>query len=76
MRTWLDEMDGSTIAGPHGQDGLEAQSLFAGTLACILKRSGLVPRASGFLFGVRNVFWSILVAWAHGWMDWMARLFE
>ena len=56
MRTWLDEMDGSTIAGPHGQDGLEAQSLFAGTSACILKRSGLVPTASVFSFGVRNVF--------------------
>jgi hypothetical protein len=73
MGTWLDEMDGSTIV-PHGQDGLEAQSLFAGTLACILKRSGLVPTALVFSFGVRNVFWSILVAWAHGWMKWMALL--
>ena len=50
MRTWLDEMDGSTVAGPHGQDGLEAQSLFAGTYACILKRSGLVPTALLGLF--------------------------
>ena len=59
MGTWLDEMDGSTIAVPHGQDGLEAQSLFAGTSACILKRSGLVPTALVFSFGVENVFWSI-----------------
>ena len=77
MRTWLDEMDGSTIAGPHGQDGLEAQSLFAGTSACILKRSGLVPTALVFSFGVRNGFWSILVAWgAHGWMKWTALLLQ
>jgi hypothetical protein len=53
---WM-KMDGSTIAGPHdGQDGLEAQSLFAGTSACILKRSGLVPTALVFSFAVRNVF--------------------
>ena len=75
MRTWLDEMDGSTsIAGPHGQDGLEAQSLFAGTSACILKRSGLVPTALVFSFGFETVFWSVLVACAHGWMKWMALL--
>ena len=74
--TWLDEMDGSTIAVPHGQDGLEAQSLFAGTSACILKRSGLVPTALVFSFGVGNVFWSDLVACAHGWMKWMALLLQ
>ena len=36
--TLLDEMD-SSIAIPHGQDGLEAQSLFASTLTCIMKRA-------------------------------------
>ena len=58
----------------NGQDGLEAQSLFAGTSACILKRSGLVPTALVFSFGVGNVFWSVLVACAHGFTKWAALL--
>ena len=62
----LDETD-SFIAIPHEQDGLGAPSLFAGTSACIQKRSGLVPTVSVLSFGLLNVFWSILHMDAHGW---------
>ena len=58
-----------------GKMGLDAPSLFANTLACKLKRSSLVPTASVFSFGVRNVFWFILVA-GHAlcWTKWTALL--
>ena len=44
MRT-LDETD-SYIAIPLEQDGLRPSLLFAGTLACVQKRSQLVPTVS------------------------------
>ena len=54
----LDQTDFVDIL--HEQDGLRAPSLLAGTSACILKRSGLVPTVSVISFGVSNLFWCIL----------------
>ena len=56
MRT-LDETD-SYFAIPLEQDGLQPSLLFAGTLACIQKRSGLVPTVSVLWFGLPMCFGS------------------
>ena len=59
MRSTLDETDGS-IAIPHEPDGLKAQSLFAGTSACKLKRSWLVPAVLVVPLGLVHCICSIL----------------
>jgi hypothetical protein len=58
LDTWLDAMD-SFIAFPLEQDESRPSLLFAGTSACIQKRSGLVPTVSVFSLGLENVFWLV-----------------
>ena len=43
----------------HEQDGSRPSLLFAGTSACIQKRSGLVPTVSVISFGFETVFWKL-----------------
>ena len=47
----------------------EHPSLFAGTSACIQKRSGLVPTALVFSFGFETVFWSVCFGCMRTWLD-------
>ena len=53
--TWLDVTAG-IIAIPHEQDGSRPSLLFAGTSACIQKRSRLVPTVSVISFGLLVCF--------------------
>ena len=58
---------------PHGQDGSRPSFLFAGTLACIQKRSGLVPTVSVISFGLLICFGPFCCVDAqHSWTKWTA----
>ena len=55
------------------EDGLRAPSLLAGTSACILKRSGLVPTVSVISFGLLIHFDPFCCVDAqHSWTKWTA----
>ena len=67
LKVWLDETASFIAPVPHECDGLGASFLFAGTLACIQKRSGIVPTASVISFGLLICFGPFCRR-RHGWM--------
>ena len=68
--TWRRTLDETPdVLVPHQRDGSRPSFLFAGTSACIQKRSGLVLTVSVTSFGLLILFWSTRIIAKQEWCD-------